>query len=559
MRSGRLPSPPASDGSKTWDSPTPSWTSSPERDARPLPAQENVGNCLAIPATSGVVGGLGLRSIRNGSLGASTERLQVTPVRTADIPVTAGSSSFATSGTAPNLGSSVSITAGQSPRGPQQLLQRLVAIESRFNCEDWARHAQEAGKTSEEQVQELLQVIRKQQQAHKEVVELFRSVVRDGNSVSSVHRLGSSCGSQLTGSANTGLGGYQNATRPPSCASVEGPSTRIASTPLVWHSQGNSIQYTVGSPRRVVGEAKCLPVRQFSDFGDGNRTMTSQGSTETFKPFGESPLSNDLPNSPLTRSRSANFSTGPTLSAVSRGALVLPGSEPVVLPMSPQVPPRDASPPRSRSVIQGANPSFSMQNVAQQRGLATSYPSGPALPPALLQGFPPAVHVPAPNNSSNPPMPSDVYPSPRRGSNGGLRSPPPAPPGGHVPPYPKQVDRTPQSARSGGASGPSIQQSTGQDFKHQSESSSMGLRWEQASPYRVRYVNTNGSSSNARAAVNIGHVGTNRSVLGPPPMAAFSNSLAGTQPQPRPLTATIGQTLHMAPKTSPAVSVPTQW
>lgn len=266
-----------------------------------------------------------------------------------------------------------------------------------------------------------------------------------------------------------------------------------------------------------------MPVRQSSTFSE----MAPQG-----------------PPSPLTRSRSANLH----VSTMHRGPLAVQTDCPQLIPLSPQVPYRDPSPTRSRSVMQSAaglavTATLPLQGSSAQRGLVPTYPSGPSLQSGHLQTFPPPVQVPGTTApvSASPPSAGGmdtVLPSPRRNtraSDDGVWSPPPAPPQGY-PQFKQLESRTPNSARSGFVVGnmawhaqqqqPVLPQ---QDSRLPSDSRSLTIkqRWEQASPCRVRFVGAGASSS---GTVSSSATTSNRSVLGPPPKAGPAMVPQGPRP-----------------------------
>lgn len=155
----------------------------------------------------------------------------------------------------------------------------------------------------------------------------------------------------------------------------------------------------------------------------------------------------------LTRSpslpASANFPAGPMIGAVRRGGLQ--GD------VSPFAPMRDASPVRSRSVAKPHAPSsaFSAPMLHGHQRSFLPYASGTSLQSAMPQTFPPPVQVPC--------------------GDDGVRSPLPAPPR----PSQGAADRAPNSARTQGL--------TGRPPADVPQSRVPGIRWEDASPYRVRY------------------------------------------------------------------------
>lgn len=292
---------------------------------------------------------------------------------------------------------------------------------------------------------------------------------------------------------------------------------RTTSPPLVWQ-HGNGVNFAVGSPRRISGEVKCVPVRQTSDF---QRPTTASGPLGSPLASNEGFFSSEAPQgppSPLTRSRSANLHLN-----VHRGPLSGVQADPTLLPMSPHVPHRDPSPSRSRSVVQGAGLAMTTPLPAHagaaQRGAMPSYASGPPLPSSHLQTFPPPVQVPTcATPAAATAMPSatamdTVLPSPRRDQRGvlddGIRSPPPAlapPPQGHTYPHLKQqLDCTPHSARNGLVVGslawPAQQQPLvpPQDSRQPADTRSITMkqRWDQASPCRMRFVGANAAAAAA--------------------------------------------------------------
>merc|ERR1712050_347221 len=99
----------------------------------------------------------------------------------------------------------------------------------------------------------------------------------------------------------------------------------------------------------------------------------------------------------------------------------------------------------------------------------------------------------------------------------------------------KQLDRTPHSARNGlvinsiSSSWTSPQQAL--DPRQPSENRSTGVRWDQASPYRVRYVGATSSSSVPKnpGPFSAGQLAANRGLLGPPPKTAPPSALLGAR------------------------------
>eukprot|EP00928_Gymnodinium_smaydae_P083304 TRINITY_DN6653_c0_g2_i2.p1 TRINITY_DN6653_c0_g2~~TRINITY_DN6653_c0_g2_i2.p1 ORF type:complete len:439 (+),score=87.96 TRINITY_DN6653_c0_g2_i2:688-2004(+) len=272
-------------------------------------------------------------------------------------------------------------------------------------------------------------------------------------------------------------------------------------------------------------------------------------------------------SSPMTRSRSANFASGPLIRGQrGAGASGVPGH----MAVSPFVPLRDASPPRSRSAAKhsasgaaaGAGASGGAKfatasppmatHAAPQRGLVP-YASGLSLQPAVLPSFPPPVQV-VPSAVSTASM---ALPSPRQAFqlDDGMRSPVP---GGAV-----VLDRTPNSARgglvSGGrvragadgasppsagvASSPSTKQTAGGATASGAAGAGAGaaaggvqrsrapnVRLDQASPCRVRYVGGGGAS--AAAVAGAGSAGADASSS-----SKFSSAAAAASTGPAPAVA----------------------
>jgi len=258
------------------------------------------------------------------------------------------------------------------------------------------------------------------------------------------------------------------------------PGQRLAGLPgvpgslPVGRSHIGSSSYAVGSPRRasqsppgndhaarlrrrshdaaVAGAELRSPVRQSSDLHDvlapGEVAASSPLPSVTSKLFEGALGCGDSPSSPLMRSLSANLPSEPSLVSVRH-----PMGEGGPASVSPQVPPHDLSPSRSRSVMQAtaSAPAVQPQVNNHYRGL-TPYASGPSLPTAYT-GHPPGGDAPCGCGAP-------ILPSPRLEHRGitsasrddGVRSPP-GPPGphgpqGHGPPHAKALDRTPHSARS---------------------------------------------------------------------------------------------------------------
>lgn len=467
---------------------------------------------------------------------------------------------------------------GFMAEGAVALLEQLAVTEQehRFSLEEWTSKVRDERLTHEQQVQDLLQVIARQQLTQRQLAENIRGFLQDNiysmqeavlmECSTGTLSVGASTGSVSTGVPMERYHWMQRLPRPANSVRVEGPGgARTTSPQLVWQQGSGGSQFMAGSsPRRLPGEAKRSPVRQSSDFHEWasvDNMSSPLTSLDALKFYGESGPSvlpgSEPPPSPLTRSRSANFPSGPVLGNVHRGAASgigsLHGECGSLLPMSPQVPPRDMSPARSRSVMQGVNPAMTAaasataaaQHGPPQRNLVP-YASGQSLPPAMMPSFPPPVQVPAaPGAALDTPC---VLMSPRRehrvACDDGVRSPPPAPPAGQMLPYPKALDRTPHSARSGFVVGnvPWMQPA---EPRQQSN-----LRWDQASPCRVRYVGGSATgSSKSPVPLNSGQ-GGNRSVIANSPKNAPSGASAigsrNSEPQQRsgaPPTGSVGSAM----------------
>lgn len=331
---------------------------------------------------------------------------------------------------------------------------------------------------------------------------------------------------------------------------MEGLAFRNNPIPVMWQ---HTPHYAVGSPRRYSAGR-----------GGGGGGLGGSGGGEALR----SPAlaGAEPPPSPLTRSRSANFSSGPALSGVHRGGLAtLHGVDAELMTMSPQAPHRDTLPPRSRSVIQGVAPMPPPPTPQRNMG---AYASGPSLPPATaVPAFPPPVQVAGTSAVATMAVAAatgggggcslaiaaaldgptaaaqGVLPSPRReprvSCEDGFRSPPPAPPPRHtLGAHTRAPDRTPHSARSSlmGAAGGGGRIGR-QHVEDAASGRAVSMRWDQASPCRARYVG--GGAGSVPSAV--GGVSASGATKGPTPVptgpavpANLARSVLGPLPKTAP-------------------------
>lgn len=455
---------------------------------------------------------------------------------------------------------------------PRQLLRLLAGADTAgvFDAEDWLRRVREEGKPPEEQVQDLLRVVLRMQQAHREVMQATRRLLQctPGNSAAApaassasappasrpdasrplrpsggsasglravdasgtsvdvaaprnasppivVRRSGS--GSLAPGRAqpSSGQAGALSAAAAAAVASaVSTPSTHGAPAYCAGTAALTSAHYNVGSPRWSLSEAemKRPPVRQPSDVLIHSEDVEPSDT-----------------HSPLTRSRSANPPSGSFVVALPRG---VPGSAAAAqgdTVVSPFVPLRDASPARSRSVTTASGLALSAVTATLGDGIC-GIPS-----PRSLASKPRARVDPGKSGSC------DLRPVGHRPSqigaeascDDGIRSPlpAPAPQGLTALHYPKALDRTPLSARSGLVMGNVQWAQTAEG----GQSRMVAMRWEQASPCRVRYVGgADAGGGGGGGGAGSGVAATAASVLGAnaakanlvPPMGITSPSTA---------------------------------
>jgi hypothetical protein len=351
----------------------------------------------------------------------------------------------------------------------------------------WLRCGQEEGTSPEEQVNDLLGVIQRMQQAHKEVVDAarqmfatysrsltpvrsngahkpgFASIDSVGNPSLGGNSLGTPCAS-----AGDGLRWSQEPF-PPGCSGLRpevgshlrssspqllvraavGPPVLRHQVPCGVPSVGST--YTGSSPRWVPSTERSA-LRQSSDVLLSELAAHPETAVSTTM----DPVAG---GSPLARSPSANFA-GAMCGIMQRVGGVMSA-------VSPQAPPRDLSPVRSQHVLRATSPA----------------PHSQSMHVGHLQE--PRLHV-------------DVD---------GVRSPLPAPPPCAALPFPSRATDRPQphSARTG--TGPYAGHQVGLRSaepapRHSAETwGQPGMRWEQASPCRLRLV------------------GAPRQVMGPPPKA----------------------------------------
>lgn len=171
------------------------------------------------------------------------------------------------------------------------------------------------------------------------------------------------------------------------------------------------------------------------------------------------------------------------------------------------------------SPVQATGPAPLPQSQhGQLRSNLVPYSFGPSstLPPNMMPSFPPPVQVPASTGLS---IEMQVLPSPRKDHrihvDDGVRSPMPAPPGQIS--YPKAAERAPHSARTGIVFGnPGLVGMRAAELRN-GETWGQSVRWEQASPCRMRFIGT-ATGRAPQGTLSAGAPG--RQVLGPPPKAA---------------------------------------
>lgn len=416
---------------------------------------------------------------------------------------------------------------GELVESPRHFLHLLAGEEQMlvFHPEDMLRQMQDEGHSSEQQVQELLQLVLKLQQRHREVVAISRRFIqsflstRDSADGSfGAQSVGNSSGSVSTGAGVATADRLRWSQRVPvpatsmwnDGAALGNSSPRLMARTALQNRQpppaDGGRQCVLGSPRWVSsntgGEPKRSPVRQPSGM------LLHERAVDSFAKC-------DPPPSPLTRSRSATFPSCSVLGLVPPAAgkaMTIHGD----VAVSPQVPPRDISTARSRSVMQATVPAslsvvppLSVQSHLQ-RGI-TLQACGSLVPATTIPGLPPPVQVSS--GAGTQIDTQSVLPSPRKQQrlcDDGVRSPLPAPPG-HALNYPKAIDRTPHSARSNFVVG---------GLSHAPPAEN--VRWDHASPCRVRYMGSSGgtnstSKSTGNAPLGTVSAGPTRQILGPPP------------------------------------------
>jgi len=417
----------------------------------------------------------------------------------------------------------------------QKFLRALAAADVTFDAEAWLQRVQEEGRSADQQVQDLLEIIFKMQRAHREVVEITQHMLLNWTEIAALReaaaprpRAGYRCGPEgRHGCAAGGATGHErlrwsHLPGPGTTVRVEAPGLRSSSSRLAGRPGGTAVvrqplhstavaggPFSTSSPRWAPSSDRS-PVRQLP------RELTfhevvGDGASMELMPGG----------SPLMRSRSANFPSGSMLSFVQRAGCSMTIHSDVTT--SPQVPPRDVSPARSRSLMQtvaltaiSAATAPAPSATATMRSSIVPFQLGPAANPLLpgpVPSFPPPVQVPAGTGVS---IDSQVMmSSPRKDYRvhveDGIRSPLPAPPSQSLP---KAADWAPHSARSGlvvgGGGLPAARNAEGWGTH--------GMRWDQASPCRMRLVAGGAGAASATGAGAPAAPG--RPVLGPPPKAA---------------------------------------
>eukprot|EP00929_Paragymnodinium_shiwhaense_P097362 TRINITY_DN59074_c0_g1_i1.p1 TRINITY_DN59074_c0_g1~~TRINITY_DN59074_c0_g1_i1.p1 ORF type:complete len:950 (-),score=179.55 TRINITY_DN59074_c0_g1_i1:111-2960(-) len=407
------------------------------------------------------------------------------------------------------------------------LLQALAAAESAgwFDEAAWQASVQQEGRSPEEQIAGLLQVIRRTQETQAKLCDVVRRSLHQATEAPRVHvvelerenwmhRLPSSSPAIRIERPESGFD-PSAPSRLPLATTVPMPSLRTGaaagllpapSSAMVAGGQRTTPTmatplYAIQSPRWTVREVR-------------SHTSDGLGMADGFHFHPDGQLRD--PPSPLTRSRSAK---GPFVTtSMQLGTMGLQGD----VAMSPFVPLRDPTPARSRSVAPGsvATPAATVVKSHGHARAPVPYSSKTALPAAAVPAFPPPVqaggipvamsadHTPTSLTSQRDPLGTeDVLVS----SGHGLAALTSA----------KASDRAPHSARSGLPAGAMLMARP----TDMGRGRVVNMRLEQASPFRVRY---------AGGSVTAGHTPSNAAANAVPSLTgSFSSSVpAGTGPAP---------------------------